>query len=46
MRAARSKRAADLAGSLKEAQELLQHPDATLTRKHYRSKVETLKPAR
>lgn len=40
------KRASDLAGSLEDAQKLLQHDDARLTREHYRSRVETLKPAR
>lgn len=40
------KRASDLAGSLEDARQLLQHDDARLTREHYRSKVETLKPAR
>jgi hypothetical protein len=40
------KRASDLAGSDEEAAELLQHDDVRLTRKHYRSRVQKLKPAR
>jgi hypothetical protein len=40
------KYAADQAGSMEEAQKLLQHSDPGTTRRHYRSKVETLKPVR
>lgn len=40
------KRAADLAGSLEEASELLQHSTKRLTAVHYRTKATTLKPVR
>lgn len=40
------KRAANLAPTLAAAQELLQHSTPATTRKHYRSTVEKLKPAR
>lgn len=40
------KYAADKAPSLEAASELLQHSDINTTRRHYRSKVEILKPAR
>ena len=40
------KRAADLAESDDDAQELLQHGSADTTRRHYRTKVQRLKPAR
>lgn len=39
-------RAADLADSLDDAAELLQHDDKRLTGKHYRTKVQTLKTVR
>ena len=39
-------RAADLADSLDDAAELLQHDDKRLTGKHYRTKVQALKPVR
>lgn len=40
------KYAADQAASLEEAQALLQHSDAGTTRRHYRSRVDVLKPVR
>lgn len=40
------KRAADLADSDADAAELLQHDDVRLTRKHYRTRVRTLKTTR
>lgn len=39
-------RASDLAGSLEEASELLQHGDKATTAKHYRTKVQKLRPVR
>jgi hypothetical protein len=40
------KYAADQAGSLEEASRLLQHSDQGTTRRHYRTRAETLKPVR
>lgn len=40
------KRAADLAGSLKEAQDLLGHDDIATTRKHYRTIATKVRPVR
>ena len=40
------KYAADLAEDMDEAQKLLQHSSQATTRRHYRSKVETLRPVR
>jgi hypothetical protein len=40
------KMASNLAGTLEEASQLLQHTNTATTRRHYRSKVDTLKPVR
>lgn len=40
------KMAADLTGSAEEASELLQHSSVALTRKHYRTRADALKPVR
>lgn len=40
------KRAADLAGSLKEASELLQHSSEAITAAHYRTKANKVRPVR
>jgi hypothetical protein len=40
------KRAADLAGSLKEASELLQHSSEAITAAHYRTKATKVRPVR
>jgi hypothetical protein len=39
-------RAADLAGDIGEASQLLQHSSKRLTEKHYRTKAEKLKAVR
>ena len=41
-----ARQAAELADSLDDAAELLQHDDKRLTGKHYRTKVQALKPVR
>ena len=41
-----ARQAAELADSLDDAAELLQHDDKRLTGKHYRTKVQTLKTVR
>jgi hypothetical protein len=40
------KRAADLAGSLQEASDLLQHSSTKVTSAHYRTKANRLRPVR
>lgn len=40
------KRAADLAGSDEDAAQLLQHSSVGLTKRHYRTKVQAIKPTR